>query len=248
MKITVIPLLVLVTALGCAGAGAATPAGKKPATRPVERPANIVPREAWGSDPQPIPESRKHTPKYVTIHHAGVDYKPGTDPAKFVKNMQGWGQRDKKWPDLPYHFLIAPDGRIFEARDMAYEPDTNTKYELQGHIGVEMMGNFQTQRVSPQQLESIVHLVAWICQEKNIDPEQIAGHNDVAPKQTTCPGTDFYRYLESGVFREWVRRKMRGEDPRIDPGPPLPGGPTVVVGAATQPATKPAAAAGTTSR
>jgi hypothetical protein len=23
-------------------------------------------------------------------HHAGVEYKPGTDPAKFVKNMQGW--------------------------------------------------------------------------------------------------------------------------------------------------------------
>ena len=229
-------LCCLLIASGCATVVAA----EKPTTKPVvEKPPKFVTREQWGSEPQPIPESRKHTPRQVTIHHAGVDYKPGTDPAKFVKNMQGWGQRDKNWPDLPYHFLIAPDGRIFEARDMAYEPDTNTKYELQGHIGVEMMGNFQTQRVSPQQLESIVHLIAWICQEKNIDPEKIAGHNDVAPKQTTCPGKDFYRYLESGQFKEWVRRKMAGKDPQIDPGPPLPGGPTVIVGAATQPASSP---------
>src|SRR5687768_9604475 len=53
----------------------------------VERPP-IVSCKEWGSEPQPIPDSRKHTPKYITIHHAGVDYKPTTDPAKFVKNMQ----------------------------------------------------------------------------------------------------------------------------------------------------------------
>ena len=45
-------------------------------------PAKLVPRDQWGSEPQPFPDSKKHTPKYVTIHHAGVEYKPGTDPAK----------------------------------------------------------------------------------------------------------------------------------------------------------------------
>jgi hypothetical protein len=208
------------------------------APKAVPRPPKFVTREEWGSEPQPFPDSKKHTPKYVTIHHAGVDYKPGTDPAKFVKNMQGWGQRDKGWPDLPYHFLIAPDGRIFEARDLAYEPDTNTKYPLQGHIGVEMMGNFETQRVSPQQLESCARLVAWLCDRQKIDTSQIATHRDVAPKQTTCPGKDFYRYMLDGQFKQWVQRIMAGQDPQIDPGPPLPGGPTVVVGATTQPATK----------
>ena len=232
-----VPMLVL--ALVVAGIAPAPGADKK-----VPRPTNIVPREEWGSEPQPFPDSRKHTPNRVTIHHAGVDYKPGTDPAKFVKNMQGWGQRDKGWPDLPYHFLIAPDGRIFEARDLQYEPDTNTKYDLKGHIGVEMMGNFQSQRVSPKQIESCVNLVAWLCQEYKIDPtrEKIGGHRDVAPQQTTCPGKDFYRYLEDEQkFIEWVKRAMEGKDPQIDPGPPLPNGPTVVVGQGlpeSKPATK----------
>ena len=232
--------LLLMIVAGCATA-APPAADEKAEKKPVPRPSQIVSREEWGSQPQPIPDARKHTPKYVTIHHAGVIYKPGTDPAKFVKNMQGWGQREKGWADLPYHFLIAPDGRIFEARDMAYEPDTNTKYPLQGHIGVEMMGNFETQRVSPQQLESAARLIAWICREKNIALENVATHRDVAPKQTTCPGKDFYRYMESGDFKTWVTRIMDGKDPQIDPGPPLQGGPTVVVGKAATPATKPAA-------
>ena len=214
---------------------------KKSDTKPVARPTQIVPREEWGSEPQPFPDSKKHTPKYVTIHHAGVIYKPGTDPAKFVKNMQAWGQKDKGWPDLPYHFLIAPDGRIFEARDMAYEPDTNTKYPLQGHIGVEMMGDFNKQRPSPQQLESAARLIAWICDQKKIDTKDIATHKDVAKGQTSCPGDDFYRYMTSGEFKQWVTRIMNGEEPQIDPGPPLENGPTVIVGQ-RMPATQPAAA------
>ena len=244
-KMSGIVLVALIVASGCARhdgkpkpQATTAPVTTNTPPPPVPRPTNIVSREEWGSEPQPFPDSRKQTPKYITIHHAGVDYKPGTDPGKFVKNMQGWGQREKNWPDLPYHFLIAPDGRIFEARDLQYEPDSNTKYPLQGHIGVEMMGNFETQRVSPQQLESLTRLVAWLAQEKHIDLSNVATHRDVAPNQTTCPGKDFYRYMLDGQFKEWVKRVMAGKDPQIDPGPPLDGGPTVIVGAATQPAVK----------
>src|SRR5688572_23508835 len=74
--------------------------------------------------------------------------------------------------------------------------------------------------------------VAWICQEKNIPIDAISGHNDVAPNQTTCPGKDFYRYLKDGQFKKWVKLTMEGKDPQIDPGPPLPGGPTIIVGQA----------------
>src|SRR5213075_877704 len=91
----------------------------------LQKPPTVT-REQWGSQPQPIPDSRRHTPQFITIHHAGVPWKPGRDPADFVRNMQTWGQREKHWPDLPYHFMIAPDGRIFEARPIQYEPESNT--------------------------------------------------------------------------------------------------------------------------
>jgi hypothetical protein len=135
--------------------------------------------------------------------------------------------------------MIAPDGRIFEARPLDYAPQSNTQYDLPGHVGVELMGNFQTQRPSRAQLESCVRLVAWLCGTYQIDPSQIAGHKDRAKGQTTCPGKDFDRYLADGRFVGWVKDVMAGKPLTVDPGPPLPGGPTVVVdtpAAATQPA------------
>src|SRR4051812_27578395 len=146
-------------------------ADQQPATKPVPKP-QIVTAKEWGSTPQPMPEEKRHTPKFITIHHAGVVWKPGGDPQKMVKNMQAWGQKEKGWADVPYHFLIAPNGRIFEGRPLAYEPDSNTKFDLKGHINVELMGNFEEQRVDVPQLTSLAKIVAWLTQELNIDTSQ----------------------------------------------------------------------------
>jgi hypothetical protein len=200
----------------------------KPATR-VEKPPVVTPTE-WGSEPQPIADSRRHTPGYITIHHAGVVQKSTTDPAKFVKNMQIWGQREKKWPDLAYHFLIAPDGRIFEGRDLAYEGETNTKYPLQDQVQVELMGDFTKQRVTPKQLDSLVKLTAWLCAEYEINPLLMGGHNDRAPRQTSCPGTDLYRYIEDGQVTKWVAAILAGKPVEVKERAALPDGPTIYVG------------------
>ena len=228
MRLTIAALLVTIIATSLF---AAAPAQEK---AKVAKP-DLVTTEQWGSEPQPIPDSRRHTPQFITVHHAGVDWKPGRDPTTFVKNMQGWGQREKNWPDLPYHFMIAPDGRIFEARSVEYEPESNTKYDLQGHIGVELMGNFESQRPSEAQLKSLVALTAWLCQEKQIDPAEIATHRDRAKKQTVCPGKDLYRYFDDGTFVGWVEKALAGKEPDVKSGPVLEGGPTVVVDTPAQP-------------
>ena len=213
----------------------------------VARPA-IVTREQWGSKPQPIPDSRKQVPEWVTIHHAGEVWQNQTDPAQFVRNMQVWGQhrpqvekppRDTYWPDLPYHFLIAPDGRIFEGRLIQYEPDSNTNYPLKGNIGIELMGDFNRQRPSLDQLKSCVALTAWLCQQYDIDLDHVRTHKDAAYGQTDCPGKDFYRYFQDLSFRKWVQKTLDGKPANIDPGAPLEDGPAKMITEFT-PATKPA--------
>jgi hypothetical protein len=186
----------------------------------------IITAAEWGSQPQPISPERHQTPQRITIHHAGVLWNAGDDPLVKIRGLQTWGQRDKNWPDLPYHFLIAPDGRIFEGRPVNYEPESNTNYPLQGHVGIQLWGNFEEQRVSLAQLRSTVRLVAWLCQRYGIDPATIAGHEDVAVGQTDCPGRDFYRYIHDGLIRRWVEETLRGETPQIAELPPLPEGPT----------------------
>ncbi len=216
-------------------------ASARPTSAPaktVAKPAIVTAKE-WGSKPQPIPADRKHTPRFITIHHAGVLWKGVRPPVEMVRNMQSWGQKEKNWPDLPYHFMIGPDGTIFEGRALEYEPESNTKYPLQGHVGVELIGNFEEQRMSPQQLESLVRLVAHLCDTLQIAPTEIAGHRDRAVNQTTCPGKDLYRYITDGQIQSWVGEILAERTVRVTPREALAGGPTEIVPltvAATQPA------------
>jgi hypothetical protein len=197
-------------------------------TKPIEKP-KIITREEWGSTPQPIPDSRKHTPKFITIHHAGTLWTADKDPVKFVKSLQVFGQNQKNWPDVPYHFLIAPDGRIFEGRSIEYEPESNTKYDLQGHIGVELMGNFNEQRASLAQLESLLKLTAYLCQDLKIETAKISSHRDVAKGQTVCPGDDLYRYVKDGLITKWVTQTLEGKEPEVKLLDALPKGPTTMI-------------------
>jgi hypothetical protein len=198
-----------------------------PATRAADalttRPT-IIPAAEWGSKPLPIPDARKHTPKYITVHHAGVLWKTGDDPVKKLQGLQAYGQRDKNWPDLPYHFLIAPDGRIFAGRPVHYEPETNTTYKTTGHLGIELWGDFTKQRPSKEQVTALVNLTAHLATDHKIEMKDIGAHKDRA--QTACPGQDLYRYFESGQFRDWVKAAQSSTDPKIDLGPPLKNGPT----------------------
>ena len=189
------------------------------------RPA-IVPARDWGSKPQAIPDSRRQIPKWITIHHAGELWTGKKQPEEYLRSMQAWGQKEKHWADVPYHFLIAPDGRIFQGRPIDLEPDSNTNYSLNGNIGIELFGNFEVQRPSVEQLRSCVKLVAWLSQEYNIDLDHVRGHKDAAREQTVCPGKDFYRYLADGTFRKWVETTLRGKTVEIQPGAPLKDGPT----------------------
>jgi iduronate 2-sulfatase len=219
--------------------------GRRTGATKVPKPKNIVTREQWGSKPDPIPDSRRHMPEWITLHHAGVLWTNSVEPAQFVRNMQSWGKRrpeiekpprDTYWPDLAYHFMIAPDGKIYEARPVEYEPESNTKYDLAGNLGVEMMGNFDEQRPSRAQIRSAVRLTAWLMSEHGIDIDHVRTHRDAAPNQTGCPGRDFYRYFEDGKFKQWVTAVLNGKNPRINPGPPLDGGPTELITAARSPA------------
>lgn len=224
--------IMMVTAVAMATACATTtPAGRPGAAEVTPNPV-VVPRPAivsaaeWGSDPLPLAEEKRHTPNRLTIHHAGVLWPEGADVAQRTRNLQNFSKTERPWGELPYHFLIAPDGRIFEGRSLDYAPETNTGYDTHGHVGIQVWGNFEEQRVSPQQLEAIVRLSAWLCQNLQIAPGTIAGHCDVSPGRTVCPGKDLYRYISSGLIQSWVEETLAGNAPDVAPLEPLPDGPT----------------------
>ncbi|BAM03444.1 peptidoglycan recognition protein family protein [Phycisphaera mikurensis] len=186
---------------------------------------SIVMRERWGGEEVEYPEALRHEPATVLLHHAGVAWRAGADPAASMRGLLRFSREEKGWPDVPYHFVVAPDGRIFEGRDLRYAPDTNTSFDPTGYVNVELLGNFEEQRVNATQLDAAVRVVAWLADRLEMPTADLATHAGVAPGQTSCPGADFLRYLDGGSFHAAVDAARAGEPVEIEVLPPLPDGP-----------------------
>lgn len=159
-------------------------------------------RSSWNAD-NPLPY-KSHIPVRITIHHEGVVFEKGNDAPKHIKDTQVWGMGpDRKWTDIPYHFLIDPDGIIYEGRNVFTEGETATTYDPSGHLLLTCIGNFEEQDLPDEQLESLINLTAYCCEKYQISPDSIYAHKDYA--ETLCPGKNLYKYLENGYIKKKVK-------------------------------------------
>lgn len=166
----------------------------------------IIPVEAWGGSPPAVSEEPQSIHR-ITLHHQGEIWKPGADPEAYLRRLQQWSRLTKRWADIPYHYVVAPDGRIFAARPLSQAGDTNTEYDPRGHALIMLVGNFEEQQPTAAQLKAAVDLTAWLARRHGLGLDAIASHKDYS-KQTVCPGKNLYAYLESGWFKAEVAKQL----------------------------------------
>jgi hypothetical protein len=171
---------------------------------------SIVPVSSWGGTPADAAQARHHTITHITLHHQGEPFKPGTDPQQYLRNLQTWSRNTKHWLDIPYHYIIDLDGRIYAGRDIAYAGDTNTEYDPAGHALIEVVGNFEEVEPNQQQLDAVVKLMAMLAKKYDVSLDHIASHRDFSA-QTVCPGANLYRYMQDGYFRRKVALRLAQE-------------------------------------
>lgn len=175
-----------------------------------------LPKEVAQSDKANGPEYRlrvKHKIDKLTLHHSATSHLAGDDLTTKVRNMQIWGEKDRNWFDVPYHFFVDLDGSVLEARDYHYMGDTNTRYDPRGHFLINCFGNYGRAEPNKQQLESIAKLMAWAAAEYKIDPLKIYGHRDLA--QTSCPGDNLYKYIADGSLKKMVEAILAKGKPEV---------------------------------
>ena len=150
-----------------------------------------------------------HAITHVTLHHTGSaePLRPEDDPVAKLRGLQSWGASARNWWDVPYHFLLDLDGRVYEGRDWRYMGETNTTYDPGGHFLISVIGNYERQEPTPAQLDAIADLMAWALKEFDLPLDRIGGHYDYA--DTGCPGQYLRRYLEDGTFRRMVEARLR---------------------------------------
>ncbi|MEI7769367.1 MAG: N-acetylmuramoyl-L-alanine amidase [Chloroflexales bacterium] len=219
--------------------GQANPAAA-PALDAIGKPS-VVSRSAWGSpDGQGSRVAPVYFPvNHLVVHHtADSNSLTGSETSWADRVRAEWAFHTytRGWGDVGYNYLVAPDGTIYEGRaggDDAVAFHDTANY---GSMGVVMIGTYATDQPTPAAVSSLVNLLAWKAEQKHIDPlgssyyygcarstycapynagaivPNIAGHRQVTPGHTSCPGDSLLGLLP-GV-RQRVQASMNGV---IDP-------------------------------
>jgi hypothetical protein len=189
---------ILACGLGCASSQT---------TRIKHLDQTIITAAQWGGRPS-SDSLREHTITAITLHHGGEEFTADKDFPTYLVNLQNWSRREKKWIDIPYHYLIDFDGKIYEGRDIRYPGDTNTAYDPTGHALVCVPGNYEHQVPNAKQLQAIIDIFTWLCWKYKLSPEVIKGHKDVA-EGTVCPGKSLYAYLANAYLIHEVSQRLK---------------------------------------
>ncbi|MEJ7911521.1 MAG: peptidoglycan recognition family protein [Chitinophagaceae bacterium] len=166
----------------------------------------LLPRSAWGAnEPKTF---KQHVPNRITVHHEGTRLEESDDAARKIKAIQVWGMgKDRGWADIPYHYLIAPNGIIYEGRNPYTVGETATEYDPTGHLLITCLGNLEIQEVNKQQLEALVKLIASVSKQFSIPYTTLSTHRDNSAL-TTCPGKNLYAYFQNGYISNQVKALM----------------------------------------
>ncbi len=196
--------LAALAVVGCA-------ARSQPEPHLTDAPPYISVAQWGGQAPSALERARArpHTPTRLTLHHAGVAFGRDKDPVAHMRNLQKWSRGLKNWADIPYHYVIDLDGRVYEARDIALAGDTNTSYDPAGHALVMVLGNFDDAQPTPAQLEATVAVFVDLARRFKIDPlamGAVSAHKDHA--STSCPGAHLYPFVASGELAGRVARVL----------------------------------------
>jgi hypothetical protein len=126
--------------------------------------------------------------KWIVIHHSAT---PTGSMSFFDKEHKAKG-----WDGVGYHFVIGNgtetgDGQIEVTQRWplqkwgAHAKTIDNRFNEHG-IGICLVGNFDVERPSPQQMRSLARLIAHLSQTYRISPQNVVGHRDTKP--TDCPG------------------------------------------------------------
>jgi N-acetyl-anhydromuramyl-L-alanine amidase AmpD len=162
---------------------------------------SILTRAEWDAN-APTLEMQANTPVRLTIHHTATKAQPGKSLTTKLKSLQRFSQASEKlsdgrlkvaWGDIPYHYYIDVSGAVGEGREAKFIGDSNTDYDLNGHLSVVLEGNFEDEPPTPAQIESLVGLLTDLAKRYSISWDAIEGHNHYA--STACPGKNLTALL-----------------------------------------------------
>lgn len=193
-----------------------------PTAQGVPKPP-VITRAGWGAD-----ESlRDWEPEYrpvekIVVHHTVTpnDYAED-EAAKWVRAIYYYHAVSLGWGDIGYNYVVDRFGNVYEGRYGGPGVVGAHVYSYNdGSVGVALMGthgNMSTAQEPTQAAwDAVARLSAWESSRSFIHPlersrlgqattDNLAGHRDYPPNQTSCPGDLAYARLPALRQAVWDR-------------------------------------------
>jgi len=180
---------------------ATLPSNKAPAT--VNDP-NIIPRSAWAKGG--LRESgAKHAMngvRRITIHHTAMDstdLRSRSDVATMLERIrQEHLRRDSRFIDIGYHYIIDPSGNIWAGRSTNLQ-GAHVKDQNEHNLGICVMGNFEIQKPTRNQLSTLNGFVAEQMRRYNVHSTMLFTHRELGT--SACPGINLQQIMQAARSR-----------------------------------------------
>ncbi|MFZ4572788.1 MAG: N-acetylmuramoyl-L-alanine amidase [Phycisphaerales bacterium] len=167
--------------------------------QPTNRPVGVIPRSAWAKD-QPRWNLTKpmNGVSRITVHHEGDAVYTARTQSTVARRLEGIRQyhrsKGKEWADIGYHYIIDPAGRVWEGRPISVEGAHVAKTN-DHNLGVMVLGNFDRQSPTGDQLSSLVGFVRSQMLRYRVPTSRLYTHQELRP--TACPGRNLQSFMNS---------------------------------------------------
>jgi hypothetical protein len=161
----------------------------------IERDVPLMRRSEWTVVAPRLDRMRKAGRFHrLTIHHSGSTKAVHTIKNAVIHDLDGvlTSHRQRRYGDIGYHFIIDYAGRVWEGRSHAFQ-GAHVLGENEGNLAVMLLGNFDKQKPSEQQLVSMYKTIHALRKQYAIPSKSVYGHRDLGA--SACPGKNVYSHI-----------------------------------------------------
>ncbi len=155
----------------------------------------LIRRSAWAKR-RPLANRLKTAGFFsrLTVHHSGSLVLRHTDRRSVSADLNDVldAHLRIRYGDIGYHFIVDYAGRVWEGRSLS-RVGAHVSGENEGNIGVMLLGNFEKQKPSKAQVDTLGRLVSLLRGHFDIPARRVYGHRDIGA--SACPGRHLYPYV-----------------------------------------------------